>query len=731
MKKLILALFAAALLPHVYADTRLPEYGQVAGVSNQVMVCDAKLDALITAAGSTPDVSEISDKLDALSAAYSQSGDADFALLDVSLNVGASGYELPDSSVERAELMSGAYIAVSSPGFLPTPLKSDVTTLVNYKKRFMVPVPPGATNTVTVSFVPGKSATCAYHATPSTIRIAAGAIFSTTLSTVQMSGSGAVVEVCRIQPYTSTASDSGDSWLAQRVTTASGTTWHIGYYDHNGTFVKDAGLKVGVWTVPEGATNITDCTEGYAYGSAGDTDVFDTLKVLNEEKIVDIIYTGDTAAITNKFVRFSPVWVKTTYESIEIPVRDANNQQVSTRTIPSVVRWFCDTQADADYHLHSAFVRYTRNGDSFSETPVPHAYVSRYPLNNVSLTCGGVSKAMAKSQGDGSNEVGNTRAGFLDRCRNVNNAAITVADPATGTTLMTLAANADSRAMSMVDLPMMSLIEDLAYLLFGVDSQSQLRGVSDSSAGAQQACGITDYIANLGIKLGGRSPKSSLYNFNFLDIEGGTWSAPGCMFPNYTSVLERITTTDAEGVPTSTTRNRYAVAIDRADYNPGSSDIENLLANGYRWVSFNVGNKRRIGLDDTQVMRDAKLFTSDQTTKNVNYASVDEHWQGSAPAAIGNYSATATYAENAYAVYDGKLYQCTTPVTTAEAFDSDKWTLQTSKTILARSFYLVARGYYRNGGALLGAVTLNAHNGLSSSSGYAWRSRLSFQPLGE
>ena len=68
-------------------------------------------------------------------------------------------------------------------------------------------------------------------------------------------------------------------------------------------------------------------------------------------------------------------------------------------------------------------------------------------------------------------------------------------------------------------------------------------------------------------------------------------------------------------------------------------------------------------------------------------------------------------------------------MTTAEAFDSDKWTLQTSKTILARSYFMVARGSYRIFGASLGPLSLSASSGLAYSFGTYWRSRLSLQPL--
>ena len=49
---------------------------------------------------------------------------------------------------------------------------------------------------------------------------------------------------------------------------------------------------------------------------------------------------------------------------------------------------------------------------------------------------------------------------------------------------------------------------------------------------------------------------------------------------------------------------------------------------------------------------------------------------------------------------------------------------------IARSYYMVARGNNRNNGSNLGAVYLNANNGLSNSNGNNWRSRLS-NPTGQ
>ena len=124
--------------------------------------------------------------------------------------------------------------------------------------------------------------------------------------------------------------------------------------------------------------------------------------------------------------------------------------------------------------------------------------------------------------------------------------------------------------MGMFDGKTVYFVADLAYLMFGINSQSGLRGVSTNSTGAiaQQANGVTDYMLSLGIKVGSQNPTSAEYNFNFLDLEGGTWSAPGIHLGDLTFVSERNTTTNSEGTSTSTTRYRMLFAQDRLDYNP-------------------------------------------------------------------------------------------------------------------------------------------------------------------
>ena len=96
---------------------------------------------------------------------------------------------------------------------------------------------------------------------------------------------------------------------------------------------------------------------------------------------------------------------------------------------------------------------------------------------------------------------------------------------------------------------------------------------------------------------------------------------------------------------------------------------------------------RRIGWDDSQLIRDALIFTTRTPDENINMAGCDYCWGVGYPSVPGTLPASATV----------ELY----------------------------NWLLVARGNYRNGGSNLGIASLAAGNALSRSG--SWRSRPSLQ----
>ena len=379
--------------------------------------------------------------------------------------------------------------------------------------------------------------------------------------------------------------------------------------------------------------------------------------------------------------------------------------------------------------MHPLFIRYERQSDgTVKEIPTKYGYIARYPFNNYTLKIGGANTTIAVSRPDGSCEVGNTRAQFLATCRNNNLATVTVS--VEGEPDIVIDKNSDPRCMSMIDLREICFLQLMSYMFLGVDVQAAMFGVSSRDAPAGNAAnGTTDYIMNMGIMNGGEDTTSNVKNINFLGIEGGCWSAPGIMYPNFTSIVERITTTDENGTVSSSTRNRYIVATDRLDYNPGSNNEEALLSAGYREVDFNISDNKRIGLDNSQLMRDAFLPTNNAAVANINIANCDEYWNGGAPSAIAAYSSSTTYSVDALVTYNSKLYKCITAVDVAENFDETKWQLMTNESIVSKAFYMVALGGNRGRGHGLGSFSLYAHVNLAFSSGYYCRSRPSLQEV--
>lgn len=92
-------------------------------------------------------------------------------------------------------------------------------------------------------------------------------------------------------------------------------------------------------------------------------------------------------------------------------------------------------------------------------------------------------------------------------------------------------------------------------------------------------------------------------------------------------------------------------------------------------LSTAMGNAQiDIGNLQTRAGMSQSLNFGDNLTDGVNILSV---LLGAEP-----YVNTRTYAVGEYCIYEKQLYKCTTAVTSAEDFDSDKWTLTNVKTEL-------------------------------------------------
>ena len=664
----------------------------------------------------------------------------------VRVNPSGSSYELPDSDADKTTLLNGAQIVFEPLGSEQSYVAS-VERLENFQATFTVYVSAAARISPSpVKLRLGKSASVPYAAAGASVVLTPGGDLTVDITTHIITGT--VVEIGRVQFFDPSAADAGESAIITRITTGSGTVDHFGGYASDGvTWIDKSMTKVSVWNCADASATPTErvISDG---GSENAIDIMQRLATLRNIKKVIATYTGDSASIQdNVFIRFDPVYTKTEYTELQVPTYAADGTTVaSTTTRACIIKWLCDTQADAEYHLHPLFERYeTQPDNSIAVTPLAHGYIARYPIQSVNLTVGGVATPMACSRSDGSREVGNSRQGFLNLCKNVNKATVTIS--ADGESDIVVAANSDGRFASMCNLCDIDFLSLMAFMFFGSNVQASLRGIC-TNAVSSTSNGATDYLRAKGIWNGGANTDSNQKSIVFLGVEDATWSSTGWMHPDWINLWKRVITTDANGaVASNTTVHEFLFCQDRAKYNPcgSSANYNNVTAteaelklNGYRVVSFTPsasggdGYKRRLGYDPSPVMRDAFLPTANAADHNINMGGADYMWSGSAPSTIGTFSATASYAIGAYVVYDSKVYKCIV-VHQAAAWDATHFELQANKTgddsIVLRNWYMVARGNYRDYGGYLGIAFVSAGGALSGSSGSNWRSRVSLQPL--
>lgn len=687
--------------------------------------------------GGGGDTGVVEDKVDTLTEIFAATAIPGACIVDLSLNARGSSYELPPTARELDELLEGATIAVSVPGLI-NPIKISVSSLTHFKKRLLVPASDDKAVQGYVTLKLGASATCAYGSAKIPVTIQGGTRRDVSVTTSALDGE--VVEVCRIQPWNSTAAGAGASFIGTRITNASGTKFHIGGYAADGSWVDQSMTSVTIYDCPKDSDGNPLAPVARVIANGGSENavpIEQRLAALRNMVEADIEIVGDTASIAgNKAMRYDPCFFKTTMGYLDIPRFDADGNVASVDRVYCCIKWICDIQADADYHRAPLFTRYElQNDGSYLEYPLRYGFIARYAIQNQNLNVGNKSVAMIQFKSDGSNEVGNTRDGFLGRCKAANQARVKITVP--GEDPIEIAGNSDARLWSMVNLAEITFLQWMAYLYFGNNAQASLRGIStdNAAAKAQQANGTTDYIFNQGIMTGGESTLSASHQIIFLGIEGGLWSAPGWMFPDWSAVWKRTTRTDSTGVIVSEeTDHFYLFCQDRAAFAPLSSDDAALLASGYRRVAFQPttagsGNRTRVGYDESAIMRDAFLPSASTAEPNISIGSADYQWNGAFPAVIAAYSATTKYALNSYVAQGGKIYKCVQAQTAAEPFDESKWELQADAAIERANWYMVALGTYRTHGLGLGPFCIYAHNALGTSNGAYCRARPSLQPL--
>lgn len=427
-----------------------------------------------------------------------------------------------------------------------------------------------------------------------------------------------VCEIGRVQRFDDAT---GESYLIRRITRMGKTTTYFGAFSADGTWIDQSGVKITLYAC-ENATSETYSIVINTGGSPSAVDLMEQLECLRGIKLAKVTVNADTP-FDNYFIRFPKCYVKTERTNVDFTTLADDGTVSTTVSTDCIIKWFCDTQADVDYHLHPLFIRYERGEDgTITETPLDYGFVPRYPAQAVNAALGGTEYYVARTQPDGSNEVGLSRGTWLDRMRALNNFPITV--HVDGEADVDYAADDDRRWSEVGWLKEISFVQWMAYLFFGIDCQRFLHGIYSLSR-AQTSNGETDFLIEKGI-WNGSSEINGDVPIVFLGIEDALWSSTGWQTADVTNYNERIIDKETS---TETTESYWLYALDRLDYTPESEDTATMLDNGYKRVPFLVNGNDRMGWSDDNVIRDAYIPTTDAddgtNRNNIRISGVDQY----------------------------------------------------------------------------------------------------------
>lgn len=685
-----------------------------------------------------------------------------YANITVRFNWDGQTYDAPTDAAVIAELLTGAKVIFREQG-VDEPYEAAIDSITNFSCSFKVLVTMASRvkpSSVIVHL--GSSTSAAYACTSSTFYLAGGK--ESTIYINSLLATGDIVEMFRAQPYVANPSASsttrlkqGDSYLGTRITTGTGETkgtkTYFGHWSQGqAEWVDESMTKISLWNVPKNSDGTAGTPVERVITEAASTENWvsldDRLNCIKNIKIGTLSYTGGGVTVgDNKIVRFDQLWVKTTRETINMPI-DVNGDGVLVENmVDCVIKWYANSNVDGTYRLHTLFEKYARQSDgTYTTTECAHGYIARYPIGNVvSATFDGATKSVPQwKSGNGNQYVPGTRAFTLECCRWLNQCTATLSFD--GEPDVTIAADTTNRTWGVAGTAEISFLQWMAYLYFGVNVQgatsttdfslNTFPGICSGSVSATTN-GATDFIVNVG-KMNGAIDTSSPYNsIVFLGVEDALWSSTGWYWEDLTYCSRRVITSDANGTVTKDVEEVVLLfAQDTADVEPGTEDIadetltdENdnlsyeaqLKAQGYRETTFAGGTSwYRAGTDTTAPMRDGFLPASVQDQSNLNIGAYDAYWRTAATSF--SFSTSVTYNNGDYVRYNNKLYRCIVASHKGNWADAD-FELCTSLTVRRRTYQLAALGISRINGSNLGAFPLNANNRLLVVNGYAWRAR--------
>lgn len=704
------------------------------------------------------------------------------ARVTVRLNPTGSTYSLPSDPEERAKLLDGARIFFKEQG-IDHPYEARVTSLVNFSVTFQVYVTDVSRTTVSTAYCSlGKSETSGYIVAPNQTLLSPDSDITIDLTTAAVSGQ--IVEMCRVQPWVANPSDSTDaaaktgvSFIGTRITDSSGTTLHLGHYASDGTtWVNQSLTKVVVWNCPSGGEPEARILEG----SSEYVDLMERLAVLRNLKEVTVKFRGATADHpAMKAIRFSPCFIKHEVVRMNLQI-DNGDGTMRDNWKDCAVTWYCDSDIDGTYHRMPLFEQYERDTVSGIVSAIPKDYglIARYPISNSQnlavVEASGATNIYSCARaiaGEGRDHIPGNRGVTLERAKPLNKTTITISADGEDDIVIPPDTSDRARNVAIAGTREISFIQNMAYLFFGVNPQGAVSGntkqekdniyfagICTSDGTNSTTNGDTDYMMQMVDPDSGRTIWNAAANTKrndgslvFLGIEDAVWSSTGWYHENVTMVTRRTITTDENGTILSNSPSaHFLYCLDNADLRPisGIATVDNnspveitdtesasfegtLKANGYQEMPSAISSVvttqsslYRVQETDRRMIRDAFFPTDNQSEANINMGGCDTWWRRDIPDTIKDFGTGTTYSEGAYCKKDGKLWKAIA-AHPAGAWDDSHFEAVASKSVVQRSYWLVALGNYRSFAGSLGVFPVSSNYTLSYSGGSFWRARLS------
>ena len=667
---------AAAVAATSGADIRLAEYGQVAGVSNQVMAVDAK-------------VGSVSNKVYAMDAAIS----ANTAAIGVATNLiaeiaGQSGisptenFVSPPVGESQARISfvinsgDGAYIPpdnVQSQLLVGAKICLTVGNNTTYYKLPSLVANTSVSTAVSVSGSEKATASVVFGAADEVVlvtkqfaRVSEGHSYTVALDCHKAVAAYRQIGRAQIIGANSTAK----SYLIVRDSDGNGDVQtKMGYYtDSLGTdwfdetgFMNDVRIcKVNDGVLSWGWNSVENQEGGNTWETQFPWKDFQ----YSEVRATDM--TGTAGTNLFMFVSF-PIYYVRYDENVDIPFvkryTDGGNLVVVTNNTPCRIWWICETQLPG-YVLPPWEKIWTTTYDTdttaITRTGVPKLknYYARYKSVDKNMTMAGAQKAILQSYPWGGTVTGGTRNEDNVRAHWINDCNITVDGVAYGP-------DTSGQRFALTGWNDYMAIAFLTYIHLGPDVQGWIYGNCGSSSIAQSRQDCLESVF-------AHDPS---FNFKFFSI-GDTaqsqapfsycgivnlWGSEGDQMADATFFNQRLAN--------SNTVAFVMTQLDRSKYVPHETDFQTLSSLGYERLSFNANetgftSTSYRGLDTREDYWGFWLTCNKPDhIAHVN-AGVDNSWLGGAP---GN---------NAQAAVQTSAYMCSLSFSRVSAGSLGAWSVR-------------------------------------------------------